>query len=64
MSRTSHIVQEKWEAKLIQTMGPEYSIVGSHTLAAIHIMVFARNSLIDSIHGVLHRYLLQVYSVL
>jgi len=64
VSRASHLVQEKWEAKLIQTMGPEYSTVGSHTLAAIHIMVFARNSLIDSIHGVQHRYLPHVYSVL
>ena len=44
-------VQERWEAKLATSVGPEYEVVRSHTLAAIHIMIFARRALIPYITG-------------
>lgn len=42
----------KWEAKLRETLGSEYVCVASHTLAAIHIVLFAHRSLAASISNV------------
>jgi len=42
----------KWEAKLREALGPEYVCLATNTLAAIHLAVFARRKLLDSIRYV------------
>jgi phosphatidylinositol-bisphosphatase len=39
----------KWESRLRETLGSEYVCVATHTLAAIHLALFARRSLMGSI---------------
>jgi phosphatidylinositol-bisphosphatase len=42
----------KWESKLRETLGSDYVCVATHTLAAIHLALFARRSLVGSIRCV------------
>lgn len=42
----------KWESKLRETLGSDFVCVATHTLAAIHLALFARRSLAGSIRCV------------
>lgn len=39
----------KWEARLQEAFGPRYKCVGRHTLAAIHLALFAKRELLPAI---------------
>jgi phosphatidylinositol-bisphosphatase len=41
--------KSKWEAQLVQTLGPEYQMLRSQTLQAIHIALFAHKSVIPMV---------------
>lgn len=44
--------KKNWEALLVDVMGEKYAPIRSHTLQAIHIMVFVHVSLIPFVSGV------------
>uniref|UniRef100_A0A6U4Y8Y4 Inositol polyphosphate-related phosphatase domain-containing protein n=1 Tax=Hemiselmis andersenii TaxID=464988 RepID=A0A6U4Y8Y4_HEMAN len=41
-----------WEAKLITTMGPSFTVVAKHCIGTTHLMVFARNELMKNISDI------------